>query len=48
MDKETIARIIYEAMHEGWNCTPWYDLGTGQEIYLKAAQAVQTKYEEEA
>ena len=37
---EDTARLIYEAMHKGWNVTPWESLGNGQDIYLDAARAV--------
>ena len=37
---EDTARVIYEAMHEGWSCTPWESLGNGRDIYVVAARAV--------
>ena len=39
-DENALACLIYEAMHAGWNVTPWHDLGTGQDVYLRAARAV--------
>ena len=48
MDRpEKIARIIYASMHQGWNVTPWWDLGNGQDLYLKAAKEVCTALDAE-